>query len=343
VAAVLKRSLFLGALLALLLAVPAQAKLLYVGDKGTAPVGKVSCPAGQGCAVQTPKRVKAKIGTKSFWARVLAPKRVAAGKQGTVRVKFGGGALGDLAGRTTTVKVKAVVRQDGVARTRLLQVRLRRAALPAGGSDNPSSGPLGNEPPLLVRPATAVDVSVAQVSWYPRDSWVRYVSSGGAAGDGILFSGGALGVDSTASECPDRPSGSDAQLPYRVNFTPRASWYDPVSGTAGIYGGGAVTFRWQGHGIDLTAADPEVEINGAASRAIFRFQGSGSTPFPNQRAALVSLDLTGKPTISGGGKTFTYDLVRGTLTPDGVSVFAGFYTPPDNDEFGCVSVAFTTP
>jgi hypothetical protein len=35
--------------------------------------------------------------------------------------------------------------------------------------------------------------------------------------------------------------------------------------------------------------------------------------------------------------------MRGTLTPDGVNVFAGFYTPPDNDEFGCVSVAFTTP
>ena len=35
--------------------------------------------------------------------------------------------------------------------------------------------------------------------------------------------------------------------------------------------------------------------------------------------------------------------MRGTLTADGVNVFAGFYTPPDNDEFGCVSVEFTTP
>lgn len=342
VAAVLKRSLLLGALLALLVAAPAPAKLLYVNDKGTAPVGKLSCPAGQACAVQTPKRVKAKIGGRGFWAKVLAPKRIAAGRKGTVRVRFGAGALGNLAGRTTTVKVKAIVRQDRAANIRLLKIRLRRAAIAPGG-DTPASGALGNEPPLLARPATAVDVSVAQISWYPRDSWVRYVSSGSAAGDGILFSGGALGVDSTASECPDRPSGSDAQLPYRVDFMPRASWYDQSSGTAGIYGAGAVAFRWQGHGIDLTAADPEVEINGAASRAIFRFNGSGSTPFPNQRAALVSLDLSGKPTITNGGKTFTYDLVRGTLTPDGVNVFAGFYTPPDNDEFGCVSVSFTTP
>jgi len=342
----LKRSLIpaaAAALLALLLAVPASAKLLYVSDKGTATVGKVSCPAGPGCAVQTPKRVKAKIGQRSFWAKVQAPKRVAAGKKGRVRVKLGAGALGDLAGRTTTIKVKAVVRQDGVARTQLLRIRLRRAAIAPGGPENPASGPLGNEPPRLARPATAVDVSVAKVSWYPRDSWVRYVSSGGAAGDGILFSGGASGIDSTASECPDRPSGSDAQLPYQVDFAPQASWYDPVSGSAGIYGSGAVTFRWQGHGIDLTAADPEIEINGAASRAIFRFDGAGSTPYPNQRAALVDLALGSQPTLTNGGKTFTYSHVRGTLTADGVNVFAGFYTPPDNDEFGCVSVSFTTP
>lgn len=338
-----KRTLFLTALLTLLLAAPASAKLLYVGDSGLAAVGKVACPAGASCAVQTPKRVKAKIGQRSFWAQVRAPKRIAAGKRGTVRVKLGAVALADLAGKTTTVAVKATVRRGKAkARTRTLKVRLRRAALPAT-PQTPTSGPLSNEPPLLARPASAVDVSVAQVSWYPRDSWVRYVSSGGAAGDGILFSGGATGVNSTASECPDRPSASDAQLPYRVDFAPRASWYDPVSGTAGIYGAGAVTFRWQGHGIDLSAADPEVEINGAASRAIFRFQGSGSTPFPNQRAALLGLDLKGQPTVTNGGKTFTYSLVRGTLTADGVNVFAGFYTPPDNDEFGCVSVSFTTP
>jgi hypothetical protein len=339
----LKRSILLAALLTLLLASPAGAKLLYVGDKGVATVGKVACPGPAGCELAMPKRVKAKIGQKSFWAKVLAPKRIAAGKKGTVRVKFGAAALADLSGRTITVKLKAVLRQgDAKPRTQLLTIRLRRAALagqPGGPGSPPASGPLGNEPPLLARPATAVDVSVAQVSWYPRDSWVRYVASG----EPILFSGGASGVFSTASECPDRPSSSSASLPYRVDFVPRASWFDPVGGTAGIYGTGGVTFRWKSHGINLTAAEPEIEINGAASRAIFRFQGSESTPYPNQRASLVSLDLSGQPTITNGGKTFAYDLVRGTLTADGVNVFAGFYTPPDNDEFGCVSVSFTTP
>ena len=56
-----------------------------------------------------------------------------------------------------------------------------------------------------------------------------------------------------------------------------------------------------------------------------------------------SLDTAGRPTVTNNGKTLTYSLMRGTLTPDGVNVFAGFYPPPDNDEFGCVSVEFTVP
>ncbi|HEX3240395.1 MAG TPA: HtaA domain-containing protein [Solirubrobacterales bacterium] len=343
-----RRSLPLALLAALLMALaaaPASAQLRYVGDKGLATVGVVTCKR-EACEIAAPKRVKVKVGERSFWAQVLAPKRLAAGAKAKVRVKLGALALANLAGRTTTVEIRTVIRQGKAERTQLLRLRLRRAALPAGGGgsgNNPTSGPLGSEPPLLARPATAVDVSAVQVSWFPRDSWIRYVSSGSAAGDGILFSGGATGIDSTASECPDRPSSSDAQLPYRVAFAPRASWFDPVSGTAGVYGQGATTFRWKGHGIDLTAAEPEIEINGAASRAIFRFQGNGSTPYPSQRASLLSLDTSAGPAISNGGKTFTYSLMRGTLTTDGVNVFAGFYTPPDNDEFGCVSVAFTTP
>lgn len=349
VPAVLRRSLIpaaLAALFALLVAVPASAQLHYLGDKGLATVGKVACPGKPACALQTPKLVKAKVGQKAYWAKVRAPKRIAPDAKATIGVKLGGDAVAALAGRTTTVNVKTTVRREGKSKVKRLMLRLRRAALasqPGAPGSTPSSGPLGNEPPVLARPATAVDVSGVQVSWFPRDSWIRYVSSGGAAGDGILFSGGALGINSTASQCPDRPAESDAQLPYRVDFAPRSGWYDAASGSAGIYGAGGVTFRWQGHGIDLTAADPEVEINGAASRTIFRFQGSGNTPFPNQRAALVGLDLSGQPAVSNGGKTFTYSLMRGRLTADGIKVFAGFYTPPDNDQFGCVSVSFTTP
>ena len=178
---------------------------------------------------------------------------------------------------------------------------------------------------------------VVQVTWYPRDSWVRYVYSG----EGMSFVGGASGVSSLESPCPDKPA--PESHPYTIDFAAKPSWYDPVSGSAGLYGGGSVNFKFSGHGIDLTASDPEIEIAGSASRAIFRMAGSANTPYPNQRVALLGLDTSGQPTISGGGKTFTYSLMRGRLTDDGVNVFAGFYTPPDNNQFGCVSVSFTTP
>jgi len=334
-----KRVSFLAVLLVLLVAAPASAQLRYVGAKGVATVGKVSC-VGSSCELSAPKRVRAEIGGERFWVKVLAPPRAAAGAKAGVRVKFGGAALARLAGRTTTVKVRVLVRQGDGARSQLLVGRLRRAALPPRPAA-PYSGPLSPEPPLLARPLTAVDVSAVQVPWYPRDSWVRYVSSE----ESILFSNGATGISSEQSPCPYDPSNPAKQappgLPFTAEFSPKPSWYDPVSGSAGLYGQGDVHFRYSSRGIDLTASDPEIEINGNASRAIFRFNGTKNTPIANRRAALVSLDLSGQPAISNGGKTFTYALMRGALTDDGVSVFAGFYQPQTN--FGCVSVAFTTP
>jgi Htaa len=333
---VLKCSLLLAGLLSLLVAAPAPAKLLYVGDKGVATVGKVACKGTPGCQLNTPKRVQAKIGQKSYWTQVQAPKRIAAGKKATVKVKIGAKALAELAGRTTTVEVEAVVKQgEEKARTKPLKVRLRRAAL-ADQPQAPKSGPLGSEPPLLARPATAVDVSSVQVTWYPRDSWVRYVSQA----QGMFFADGATGVQSTESECPDVPAPQPPPgLPFRVDFLPRPSWYDPVSGAAGIYGQGTVQFLYASRGINFTTSDPEVEINGGASRMIFRLAGSEGTAMPSQRSPFLNLELSGPPAVVG--KTHTYSFVRGKLADDGTNVFASFYPPAA--PFGCVSVSFITP
>jgi len=333
---------------------PGELKVRTLDSGAPALLGKVHCPSS--CAIATPKRVPVTIGGRTFWARVLAPRSLPQpGGAAPIRVKLGKGALAQLAGRTTRVTVHASVRAGGEREVQTLALVLRRAADAAtdpgktgggGGSTGsaPKSTPItSTEPPTLARPATAVDVSDVKVSWFPRDSWVRYASSGVGPFDGVKVGGGATTLESKASPCPDRASSSDALLAYGAEFAPRSSWYDPLSGSAGVYGGGSVSFKWAAHTIDLTASDPEIEIAGAASRAIFRFSGNGGTPYPNQRAALVSLDTAGRPAVSNGGRTFTYSLMRGTLTADGVNVFAGFYTPPDNDEFGCVSVEFTTP
>jgi Htaa len=337
-----------------LIAVPVRAGA--VGPGRIARLAILTCPGGGFCAVLAPRRAKVRIGAGAFWARVLAPKLLESGGTAPVSLKLSKKALRKLGRRGGSVRVPIALRSDLGTVRRVVVVKLKRTRKASrgkrgrdGGGKAPAgvgdvkAGPISAEPPLLARPASAVDVSGVSIAWHPRDSWLRYVSSGVGSGDGILLSNGAVGTNATSSPCPDRPSNSDAQLPYTVEFAPKASWYDPASGTAGIYGQGGVGFRWASHSIDLTASDPEIEINGSASRAIFRFSGSSGTAYPDQRAALVGLDLSGKPTVGADGRTFTYDLMRGRLTADGVNVFAGFYTPPTNDEFGCVSVSFTTP
>lgn len=214
---------------------------------------------------------------------------------------------------------------------------------PGPGGGVPQSGPIKSEPPVMQRPATAVDVGNVAIAWYPRDSWVRYLASGVGPGDGIFASDGA--TKRPPMTTPDHPcfdvaySGSGS-FDYGFDFTPKSGWFDPPTQTAAIYGQGSVKFKWQTHTIDLVASDPEIELNPTDPRTIFRFNGSGGTAYPNQRAALTKLDLAGQPTVAGNTRTYT--AVRGRLTEDGQAVFAGFYPPP-GDQFGCVTVSFTTP
>jgi Htaa len=325
-----------------------------VGADGVATLGKIPCgPAA--CTLRAPSRVRVKIAGEAFRARVDLPHRVAPRTTAAVRVELGPKAVEGLAGVKAPVAVRVVVRSAaGGKQVHLLRATIGRPAssAPAGGGGAgggntpygaPASAPIEGEPPLLARPATAVTVGSVRISWSPRDSWVRYVSSGTAAGDGVVPGIGATGVESTASGCPDRPGTSSTALDYTINFPAKESWYDPLSGEAGLYGTGNVAFRYTAHTINLTAAEPEIEIDGSASRAIFRFSGSGGTPYPNQRVALETLETAGRPTVTDEGKTLTYDLMRGELTESGEKVFAGFYPAPADNEFGCVSASFTLP
>lgn len=340
---------------ALVAAPAAGAKARGIPAGGTTTLGSVYCTASEACAVKAPKRIGAKVGGSVVRGRVLAPSFLGAGARAKVKVHFTAAALNDLAGATATFRARIVLRAAGQSTAQVLTAKLKRPAGAktetgsgggGGGSGGaagvPSAPPIEGEPPVLARPATAVTVSGVQISWMPRDSWVRYVSSGTAPSDGVVPGGGATGVAATASPCPDRPASSPS-LNYTIGFAAKESWYDPLSGEAGIYGSGNVAFRFLGHSINLAAADPEIEINGPASRAIFRFSGSGGTPYPNQRVALENLETAGRPTVSGGGKTLTYELMRGRLTENGEEVFAGFYPGPTDNEFGCVSASFTLP
>ncbi len=199
------------------------------------------------------------------------------------------------------------------------------------GAPNPA--PIPDEPPVLTRPAGAVDVTGATITWDVRDSFIRYINSG----EGTSTSAGATPGPEEVRE------GTSEPLVYTFFYPFARGWYDSTSGKAGLYYTGTVRFLYSARGIDFDAKDPEVEINGEDSRAIFRFDGRQSTQYENKRAVLVDLDLAKSTrTVSADGKTITYLRMPGTI-PEGTanSVFAGFYPP--GDEFGNISVSFTTP
>ncbi|HEX2070517.1 MAG TPA: HtaA domain-containing protein [Thermoleophilaceae bacterium] len=195
----------------------------------------------------------------------------------------------------------------------------------------PRSGPIATEPPRLTRPPGAVDVATATLRWRPRESWIQYVNGG----EGTSVSGGAANGPQEV-----RP-GSSVPLVYSFTSFPFANgWYDSASGKAAIYFRGGVGFRHGAHGIDFSSSDPEVEINGVRSRAIFRFDGADGTPFDGQRGVLVDLHPGAVQAPAGG--TVTYADVPGTIPADaGQSVFAGFYAA--GEPFGTLTVSFTTP
>jgi hypothetical protein len=204
----------------------------------------------------------------------------------------------------------------------------------------PQAGPISSdEPPLLTRPASAVSVTSATLAWHVRDSWIRYVNTQEPP-QTLEGATAEAPIAENSHPCPNSPAGTNPTLAYSYDFPFANGWYDAVSGSAALYYGGGVRFSFPSHGIDVTARNPEIEINGTASRAIFRLRGGGQTPYPDKRAALLSLPAS--TPLAGPPNSFDFPApLRGTLTADGQKVFAGFYPPP-NDGFGCFSISFTT-
>ncbi len=207
----------------------------------------------------------------------------------------------------------------------------------------PQSGPISAaELPPLARPATAVNISAATVTWWVRSSWINYVASGAGT---TAIEGAVPGapIAESGHPCLDDAGGETKPRIYDYTFPFVNGWYDPPTGVTAIYGSGGVHFSFPGHGIDLSTRNPEIELNGAASRAIFRLRGSGATAYPDARAVMLDLNRNAAP-VEGPPGTFAYAApIRGSLTPDGLSVFGGFYQPPNNHGFGCFAVSFTVP
>jgi Htaa protein len=242
---------------------------------------------------------------------------------------------------------------EQLRRKRFAGLSTSAAGLLASGGDTPGSTPGGSAgssgcplpsgagpapddpPPVASPPSGALNVTSASIDWRVRESFIRYINTG----EGTSVSGGAT------ADPPVLLPDASAPLTYDFHFPFAKGWHhsganpsDPSDDTAAIYFGGAVRFLYSGHGIDLTTAEPELEVKGGDSRAIFSVRESGD---PAKRQVLVNLDLSRAAAISASGGTHVYERVPGAI-PSGTatSVFAGFYSP--GTDFGCFTVRYTT-
>jgi hypothetical protein len=201
-------------------------------------------------------------------------------------------------------------------------------AQPSGAGPTPEV-PLG----VAVRPPGAIDVTSATLDWHVRESFIQYIASGE----------GTRALNGATADPPVLLPGGSAPLSYDFHFPFASGWLDPgpdlvrtSDDSAAIDFSGALRFHYSGHEIDLTTASPEIEIDGARSRAIFAISDSGGAP---RREVLVNLDLSRAATVKAGSGSYVYEGVPGAVPPGTASsVFAGFYTP--GTPFGCFTVAF---
>lgn len=209
----------------------------------------------------------------------------------------------------------------------------KSSACPAPGTAGPAAE---GTPGELSPPPGALAIAAASIRWHVRESFIRYI----ATGEGTSVSGGAT------ADAPVLLPGASTPLSYDFRFPFAEGWVDtgadpasPADDTAALSFDGAVRFQYSGHGIDLLTGSPEIELNGAASRAIFSISDNGGTA---ERQVLVNLDLGAAGAISQTGSSYTYERVPGAI-PSGTasSVFAGFYAP--GTDFGCFDVSFSTP
>jgi len=213
------------------------------------------------------------------------------------------------------------------APTYLTTATVCRETISPGTAPAPPSG----EPPVKARPHGALNVVSATVTWHPRESFIQYIASG----EGTSIANGATAA------APTVEGGSQAPLVYSFQFTPTGGWCDPATGAARLTFSGTVGFAYRDHEIDLEVNDPEIELDGPASRVVFRMTGSGDTDGGNRRAVVETLDVSRAAHVLTDGKTFTYERIPAAVPPGAAdSVFAGYYLP--GDPFGWVSITFTT-
>ncbi|GAA0461765.1 HtaA domain-containing protein [Streptomyces sp. NPDC046215] len=168
--------------------------------------------------------------------------------------------------------------------------------------------------PAAAHAAERREVSGGRLDWGVKSSFQAYVT-GPIAGGSTQLQGGAATVGG------------------QFRFHSAKGSYDPGSGAfeAGFSGGVRFTGHKRsdgGYELDLTISRPTVRLSGSGGTlyADMRSKAKGSGQVTTaSRVPLAALDLSGVD-LRGGGSAVTLANVPATLTAQGASAFAGYYT-----------------
>ncbi len=94
---------------------------------GVATVATIACPGSLPCLLRAPKKVRLKIAAESYWAKLMAPGSVMAGRSAKLKLKLPPAAQEALAGAEANGTFRLVVRSGEELLTRKLTVALRGA------------------------------------------------------------------------------------------------------------------------------------------------------------------------------------------------------------------------
>lgn len=261
------------------------------------------------------------IGRTAATLRTAGPLKVGAKRWTAVRVELDlvklriTGVRGGKRAVVFTSPTQAYLNSAGQSVT-LAQSPLRTVAGRSAGTLHIAAHLPIPEPAVPARPAGAVDLTGATMTWHVRDSFVRYMN----AGEGITPSRGVT------AEPPATTPESSTPLVYEFHFPFRDGWRDPATGRAYVRFSGRVTFSYKGHGIDFDVNDFEIDLSDDTPNAVARFTGRADTRPGNRRGVLIDLDASNGLTQ-----------MPGSIPEDAAgAIFAGYYLA--GDPFGWVTL-----
>lgn len=332
------------------------------GGKLTLPVSDVTLPKFQQGQLVLRGGLKLKAGKKSatiqgFLLTVKSGKISLTAKLGSARIEVlsaPGGTQTKLDAGATSVtvgsaKLKLSKKAAAALRRSLSSRGFRASALGAisGGATAyfpplvpTPGGPTETPwvaPPFTSRPATAVDVTSAPLTWWIRDSWVNYSVGTAApqASEGAV-PGPAVVDDVGGHRCPSDNPNPDRTNVYAFGLPFKDGWHDSASGTANLNFTGMVRFYYAGR-FDVSFGRAELVIKSTGTQMIMTVIDS---VYPNgQRNAMFNID-TGAPLFGGPfAVNGPASLLQARLTADGASgAFGGMYGV--NLPFGCIDIAY---